>query len=191
MIFPGCFIISSLLQRLWVFFMFWLCSYLRENLNSKGIPLWEPWIHSTSKIMANKILLIPKPRLHDKDSPQTPAEMTRKGSSVDSARHWSGESCNLVVEHSILIAYHSRPLWAPEIPWLLLLPHPRKIITSPCPKIKTATAWNDFSVPLRVLICLSLLPECPISQDSRQCLKCAKLLSFHLELFWLGPSLFL
>lgn len=137
-------------------------------------------------MIANTILFIPRRRQQD----DVPFRRLQQGWHTEAGvwmRICTGQkrwrACNLVVSHSILSAHHRRPLWASEIPWLLLLPHPLKIIASSCLKIQAATAWNNFSVSLSTLICLSLpsqLPEYPISQNSRQCLKCAKLLSFHL-----------
>lgn len=155
------------------------------SLGLPGVP---------SETTVNVVSRAPEPEQQD-EAPlcrQTPASTTVRGWRADWNLRWSEE-----VGSPVILRPPSRPsahttevpLWASEIPWLLLLPHPVKIITSSGPRIKTATAWNNFSVLLSGLICLSFLPEYPISQDSRQCLKSTKLLSFHLRLFCLGPRL--
>lgn len=209
--FPGCFIISSQSQRLWVVFvfisgfffifyffnLFWLCSYLREldlrlqrHLLCRHPP--KPWSHSTSKTMADNYLF-QRLSCKIKPPPKTPAKMTHGGWNVDANLHWSEEMDSPVILWSNIrsSAHTTEAHYRPRNPLVTSPPLPMKIIASSCPKIKTAAAWNNFSVPLSILICLRLLPEYPISQNSRQCLKWATLLRFHLGLFWLGPRLFL
>lgn len=144
---------------------------------------------------ANTIWLTPQPGQQDHVPPST--DKTRD----DTLRLKCGLECALVrrdgqpshfvASHGVLSSHHRSPLRGLRNPLVLPLPHPREVITRSCPEIKTATAWSNSSVPLSVRVCLSLLPEHPSRQDSRQRWKSTKPLCFHLRLFWLGPRLFL
>lgn len=192
----GLFLFLFLFFFIFYFFnLFWLCSYLREldlrlqrHLLCRHPP--KPWSHSTSKTMADNYLF-QRLSCKIKPPPKTPAKMTHGGWNVDANLHWSEEMDSPVILWSNIrsSAHTTEAHYRPRNPLVTSPPLPMKIIASSCPKIKTAAAWNNFSVPLSILICLRLLPE--DSQNSRQCLKWATLLRFHLGLFWLGPRLFL
>lgn len=157
--FPGCFIISSQSQRLWVVFvfisvffifyffnLFWLCSYLREldlrlqrHLLCRHPP--KPWSHSTSKTMADNYLF-QRLSCKIKPPPKTPAKMTHGGWNVDANLHWSEEMDSPVILWSNIrsSAHTTEAHYRPRNPLVTSPPLPMKIIASSCPKIKTAAA---------------------------------------------------
>lgn len=167
----------------------WNDAYLPESYGSFKL------LGLASETTANTIWLTPKPGQQDQVLPSTDKSQDdtlrlRCGLEFALVRR-EGEPSHFVASHGVLSTHHRSPLRSLRNPLVLPLPHPRKVITRSCPEIKTATAWNNSRVPLSVRICLSLLPEHPSRQGSRQYWKSTKSLCFHLRLFWLGPRLFL